>query len=206
MTMTDKNAGYIKIDRKILEWRWARHPNTAWMFITLLLMANYQDHDFENITVHRGQVATSIARLAEKTGTSYAQARRTLTNMVSTGELTITRYSRFLVITIVNYNEYQGAHNHLTNTCKSFSNHLQNISQQSKKDNKEKKEKKGKNIPPKPPSGGQSPSGSPERGTELWKAKAHVLLDRDSGTVDDIPDDYRAVFKTWQEYYDWRNQ
>ena len=188
--MADK--GYIKIDRKILEWRWATHPNTAWMFITLLLMANYQDHDFENITIHRGQVATSIGKLAEKTGTSYAQARRTLVNMSSTGELTITRYSRFLVITIVKYDEYQSIDNHLKNRCKSFAKQMTIISQQSNKDNKSnkrKESKKGANAPNSPP--GKNP-------------------DRDSGTVEDIPTEYRdgtfAEFKSWTEYWDWRNQ
>ena len=184
------SKGFIKIDRKILEWRWASHPITAWTFITLLLMANYQDHDFQNVTIHRGQVATSIGNLAKKTGTSYAQARRTLVNMTSSGELTITRYSKFLVITIVNYDEYQTPSNHLANTCKSFSNHLTIKRQQSKKDNTRKERKERARAREESPSG--MINGLP--------------AERDQGTVEDIPEMYRDRFDCYQDYWDWRNQ
>ena len=112
--MADKNYGYIFLNKKMLHWRWAKNPNTAWTFVYLLLSANYQDYEFEKVTIHRGQVAISIGNLARDTGQSYAQARRTLANMVSTGELTITRHSKFLVITIVKYDEYQNVDNQKT--------------------------------------------------------------------------------------------
>ena len=56
-----------------------------------------------------------------------------------------------------------------------------------------------KNIPPKSPKGDSTPS-------EKRKAKSHLLLKRDEGTVDDIPDAYRDMFDNFQDYYDWRNQ
>lgn len=172
-----ESKGFIKIDRNILEWRWANHPNTAWMFIMLLLMANYQDHDFQNITIHRGQLAVSTGNLAQKTGMSYAQARRTLNNLERTGELTIKRYSKFLVITIVKYDEYQTHDNHLPNKSKSNHNHLQIKSQQSKKDKERKEREEGKECRSAP----VSPPG-------------------------EIPKKYRDMFKTYDEYLAWRNQ
>lgn len=200
--MADKNMGFIKIDRNMLNWRWWKNHNTFHVFLTILLHANYKDGDFEKTTIHRGQWATSYGTISSITGLTISQIRTAISNLISTGEIAITRKPRYIVITVINYSRYQDVSSQIADKSHADRTQIAGKSQQSKKERK----KEGKNIPPKPPSGGQSPSGSPERGTELWKAKAHVLLDRDSGTVDDIPDDYRAVFKTWQEYYDWRNQ
>jgi hypothetical protein len=70
-----------------------------------------------------------------------------------------------------------------------------------KNDNNDKNEKnkKGRSAP-------DSPSGIPERGTKAFKAKSHLLLKREEGTVDDIPDMYRDMFDDFARYYDWRNQ
>ena len=140
--MADKNYGYIFLNKNMKQWRWVKNPNTAWTFVYLLLSANYQDHDFQNVTIHRGQVATSIASLAFNTGQSYAQARRSLSNMVSTGELTITRHSKFLVITIVKYDEYQNADNQKTNIRQTDDNQMTNKSQHLYKYNKRNTENK----------------------------------------------------------------
>lgn len=134
--MADKNFGYIFLNKKMLHWRWVKTPNTAWTFVYLLMSANYQDYEFENVTIHRGQVATSIGNLAFNTGQSYAQARRSLSNMVLTGELTITRHSKFLVITIVKYDEYQTIDNQIANKRQTNDKQKTNKSQQSNKYNK----------------------------------------------------------------------
>ena len=66
--------------------------------------------------------------------------------------------------------------------------------------------KNGKNTPPKSPKGGLDPSGVPERGTAAFKAKSHILLKPDEGTLDDIPDIYHGMFKTFEEYVRYRNR
>ena len=55
--------GFITLERKICTWRWFREPNTLVVFLYLILQANYEPHDFENITIQRGQIATSIQAL-----------------------------------------------------------------------------------------------------------------------------------------------
>ena len=45
---------YIKLDRNILNWRWYKDANTFRLFIHLLLKANIRDHDFEHVTIRRG--------------------------------------------------------------------------------------------------------------------------------------------------------
>lgn len=61
-------------------------------------------------------------------------------------------------------------------------------------------------IPPKSPTGGLHPSGRPERGTDEFRNKSHLLLKPEEGTVDDIPDVYRDMFSSFADYWRYRNQ
>ena len=104
--MAEKST-FIKIDRNITEWRWYQNANTFRVFIHLLLKANINDKDFENITIHRGEFATSRENLAKALGLSVQQTRTALEHLKSTGEITIKRYSKFQVISVINYDFYQ---------------------------------------------------------------------------------------------------
>lgn len=101
------DRGFIKLDRKLLDWRWAQNPNMVALWVWLLLNANWEDKDFEGITLHRGELATSYAKIAESVGITYRQARLALERLKSGREVAITRHSKYLVISIEKYNEYQ---------------------------------------------------------------------------------------------------
>lgn len=101
------NNGYIKLNRKILEWQWYHDTNTFRVFLHLILNANYKDSYFENVKIKRGQVVISYSKLGKILGISFQQARTALEHLKSTGEITSEAYSKFSVITIKNYNKYQ---------------------------------------------------------------------------------------------------
>lgn len=198
-----QTKGFIKIDRNITKWRWFTNTNTFITFLTLLLLANYKDGDFENITIHRGQLAISHDSLSEITNLTISQVRTALNHLKQTGEITITRKPRYLLITIINYSKYQDIDNQIANGSQSNRNRITIKSQQSKKgkEREEGKERKeyGRSAP-------DSPSGDPPRGSAEWKAISHKRLKRDEGTADDIPDMYRDLFSDFALYHDWRNQ
>ena len=50
------------------------------------------------------------------------------------------------------------------------------------------------------------PSDRPERGTDEFRNRSHLLLKRDEGTVDDIPVRYREMFDNFADYWGYRNQ
>jgi hypothetical protein len=77
------------------------------LFIHLLLNANIEDHDFLNVTIHRGELATSQASLGNTLKMSIMQIRNSLEHLKLTGEVTVTRHSKFSVISILNYDAYQ---------------------------------------------------------------------------------------------------
>ena len=105
------DRGFIKLDRKLLEWRWSKNPNMVALWVWLLLNANWEDKDFEGITLHRGELATSYAKIAESVGITYKQARGALDKLQQGKEVAITRRSKYLVISIEKYNEYQSEGN-----------------------------------------------------------------------------------------------
>lgn len=91
----------------MLEWEWADNPNTAWLFITILLLASHEDGAWKGVDVKRGQAITSRARLSAQTGLSEQSVRTALKNLLSTNEITIESTNNFTIITICKYDSYQ---------------------------------------------------------------------------------------------------
>ena len=100
-------GGFVKLDRRIIKWRWYHDPNTFRMFVHLILTANYEDRDFEKITIHRGELATSLPSLSRDLCMSIQEVRTALSHLKLTGEITVKTYSKFRVISIPNYDSYQ---------------------------------------------------------------------------------------------------
>lgn len=172
------SEGYVFLDRNILNWRWATTPNTAYLFIVMILHANYKDMNFKGVEIKRGQLVTSLQSLAKSTGLTVQEVRTGILHLKSTKEITEQVTHKYRIITIVNYNDYQEATKRSTKTS---TNNQQSINKVST--TREKKVIKGnkeKNIPPKSPTGGLTPSG--------------------------IPEMYRGMFATEEEYLAWRNQ
>ena len=105
--MAEKTT-FIKIDRNILDWGWYKDVNTKAVFLHLLLTANIRPHKFMGVEVKRGELATSQKSLAESLGISIQSVRTAISHLKSTGEVTVSQHSRFSVISIVNYDLYQG--------------------------------------------------------------------------------------------------
>ena len=99
--------GWIKIHRQILEWRWYSDINVTRLFLHLLLKANFDTKDWQDVTIGRGQLVTSIGRLAEQTSLSIKEVRTALKKLESTGEIITKGANRFTTITICKYDTYQ---------------------------------------------------------------------------------------------------
>lgn len=183
--------GYIKLDRNIMRWRWWNDHNTLIVFLVCLLEANIKNNGFSGINLKRGQFATSIPTLCKITGLSVSQVRTAIQHLISTGEIAVKIYSKFRVITVVNYEKYQNIAGKIADKSQSCRSQIAVRSQQRKKERK--KEEEEDNIgrcAPDPPSGG--------------------MPDRNSGQLTDIPIEHRDgtyhSFTSWTEYWDWRNQ
>ena len=99
--------GFICLYRQITQWEWYQNPNTFRLFVHCLLMANFTDGRFEGKEVKRGQFVTSLPSLSKQTSLSIRQVRVALDHLIMTGELTNKSYTKYRVITVVKYDQYQ---------------------------------------------------------------------------------------------------
>ena len=133
------NDGHIKIFRKMLNWEWYNDNNTKILFIHCLLKANWKDTRWQGVVIPRGSFITSLNHLAKETGLTVRQVRVSLEKLKMTNELTSIVTSKWQMINVVKYNDYQDY---------DFKNDKQNDTQNGKPmtTNEEYKEYKNKRI------------------------------------------------------------
>lgn len=101
-------TGWIKIYRSLCEWEWFTSPQTLQLFIYILLNANHLDKKWHGLEIKRGQFITSRSHLSQATGLTQQEVRTCLNRLKSTSTLTSTSTSKFTIITVCNFDSYQG--------------------------------------------------------------------------------------------------
>lgn len=99
--------GFIKLYRSLLKWEWYDDVNTKVVFLHLLLTVSIEDSKWHGITVRRGSRVSSYAKLAAETGLSVKQIRTAVDHLESTGEVARTKYPKYTVFAINNFDVYQ---------------------------------------------------------------------------------------------------
>lgn len=100
-------AGFIKIDRALLEWRWHDMPSAVSLWLHLLLKANWKDGFFMGEPVPRGSLATSYRHLSEETGINLKTVVKWIGRFEEEGQIEVKSYSRFTLIKLINYAKFQ---------------------------------------------------------------------------------------------------
>ena len=99
----DPTRGFVAFPRGLTEWEWYTEPNTARLFFHLLLTANWQEKQWQGITIPPGELVTSQSQLAKQLGLSVRNVRTALEHLQVTGYLTVKTGSKYSVISINNY-------------------------------------------------------------------------------------------------------
>ena len=99
--------GYVKLYRSLLKWEWYDDVNTKVVFLHLLLTASIEDSKWHGITVKRGSRVSSYPVLAKETGLSVKQLRTAIRHLEATGEVARTKYPKYTVFAINNYDTFQ---------------------------------------------------------------------------------------------------
>ena len=107
--------GFIKLYRSMLKWEWYQDQNTKSVFIHLLLNANWEDSRYRGHEVPKGSLVCGRKKLAKDLGLSEQEIRTSLNHLKSTNEITIQSTNRFSIITIVNWEKFQGLKEESTN-------------------------------------------------------------------------------------------
>lgn len=100
------NFGFIQLGRNFMDWRWYSDGNTVRLFLHLLMSVNYEDKDYQDITVRRGQRIASLAKLADELSLSVHQIRTALEHLEKTGDVTRSSQGKFTVVTVNSYDDF----------------------------------------------------------------------------------------------------
>lgn len=195
--MAEKTS-YIRLDRNIVHWKWWYDHNTLIVFLYLLIQANIKDNGFSGQIVHRGEVVTSIPSLCNATGLTIRQVRTAISHLKSTGEVTDRTFTKFRIITIVNYDKYQDLTGKMPykKTDERQANDRQATAPREYREiekERRKRNKKEKSIT------------SPLVGASDVP-KAMRMKPIDDGTVDDIPVELRDICPTYPDYWRYVNR
>lgn len=116
--MVDLN-GWVKLHRKINNTSFKRNPLVVALFMHILTNVNHEDTKIiwnkKEMNIKAGSFITGRKVLSFETGISEQSIRTCLDVLKSTSTITITAYSKFSVISINNWCEYQETTSKLTN-------------------------------------------------------------------------------------------
>lgn len=105
----DPSRGFVAFPRGLTDWEWYSEPNTARLFFHLLLTANWQEKQWQGITIRPGQLVTSQSQLAKQLDLSVRNIRTSLEHLQATGYLTVKTGSKYSIVTIENYTSLVGS-------------------------------------------------------------------------------------------------
>ena len=100
--------GFIKLPRSLLSEKWASNPQSLSVAIHLLAMASLEDKLYNGARLGRGQVLTSVRKLAKICGLTERAVRTALRAQQATHFLTQQVTHRFTIITICKFDIYAG--------------------------------------------------------------------------------------------------
>lgn len=107
--------GFILLHRKLKQWGWYKDSVVKDLFLHLLLSASFKDFEWMGRQLKAGQLITGRKRLAEELDFTERQIRTALDKLKSTGEVTIETTNKYTIITVVNWDDYQGLDKIATN-------------------------------------------------------------------------------------------
>lgn len=136
------NEGFIKVHRNLMKWEWYADSKMVHLFIHLIMSANFEDKKWRGKPIKRGQLLTGRKSLSIATGISEQSLRTCLHRLKSTGEIIIKSTNQFSLITVCNYDTYQGKVKEANQPSNQQSTNNQPTSNQQPTTTKESKEYK----------------------------------------------------------------
>lgn len=103
--------GYIKLFRKLIRWGWYQDSVVKDLFLHCLICASYKDFEWMGMELKAGQFITGRKKLAEELGFSEQQIRTAISKLESTGEISVFSTNKYSIITVTNWENYQGDSN-----------------------------------------------------------------------------------------------
>ena len=104
--------GFIKLERTVMSGDLAENQHLFYIWVFLLVHANFKSSRAivggEPLLITRGQIWTSYREIAFKANVSLATVSKWVNYLVQTERISLRGFSKGSIITILNYEKYQG--------------------------------------------------------------------------------------------------
>lgn len=111
-------SNFVLLNRSILDWEWWSDMYVTHFFIGLILLANHEDKSVRGIKVKRGQLLTSVSKLESRLLMNHNCILNCIKKLKSSGEIIDdVKPNKYRIITIVNYDKFQGFVDRSTDNC-----------------------------------------------------------------------------------------
>ena len=95
--------GFVQLSDNLTSWEWFDDKTTVYVYLWLLLRAEWRATRYRGMEIERGQVITTYTEISEKCGVTIRQARTILDRLKTTGKATVKTTSKFSIITMLEY-------------------------------------------------------------------------------------------------------
>ena len=95
-----RDTGFLKLKRTILEWEWYQDNNTFRVMIHLLLKSNYTVKQWQGNTINPGELITSIGNLSKELCLTENVIRTCLSKLKKTNYITTQGTNKFTMVKI----------------------------------------------------------------------------------------------------------
>jgi len=95
--------GFIQVNDNLEKWKWFKDKKTVYVYLCLLLRANWGETDCDGVTLKRGQVLITLREFAEHCDLSMQEMRTILDRLTATHKITKSSTSKFSIITLLEY-------------------------------------------------------------------------------------------------------
>lgn len=103
-----RDTGFLKLKRTILEWEWYQDNNTFRVMIHLLLKSNYTVKQWQGNTINPGELITSIGNLSKELCLTENVIRTCLSKLKKTNYITTQGTNKFTMVKINKSTIYDG--------------------------------------------------------------------------------------------------
>lgn len=144
-------AGFVKLNRDLLDWAWADDIVTFGVYAKFLLLAAWKDTEYHGVKLERGELLTNQSEIAQQSGLSRQQVRTVLDRLKATNKITIKREGKNSIVKVIDYAcETDGNHidNRTSTTCQPDCNQTSLLSKEDKevKEPKNARAREGKRL------------------------------------------------------------
>jgi len=209
--MNDEKSGWIKLHRQALTGGWLQSPNLWTFWCYCLLKANHESGKemvkFQRINITPGQFVFGRKKASEELKMSQQSIRTCLKKLQLLGNITLKSTNKFSILTICNWEHYQGSKNKSNQQVTSnqpASN--QQVTTNKNDKNERMKEKKKRSVSKKPKRVKSSWKNSPtEMNCGQFVAKMMESSQRHVQIIGHLADEMKPGLETkgqWQVFFD----